>query len=214
MSNFAKMYICKLAIINFSLLLVPTITLGQTAVIGRNNSAMINKENIARPDSSVGPECRLIEGKRNGTCVTLWPDSSIKTTGIYLNDTVAGKFRQWYENGQLKEERIFTEDNRNGTSMCYWSNGALRSLSIHENDKIDQLIEWNENGDLHLQEIRSENGGVSIIKYRSNGELEYSGNSINGLRSGQWRIYNEVGKLCSTIEYIEDKMVKEEHFCP
>lgn len=188
--------------------------IGQTDIPGRNNSAMINKANIARPDSCVGPECRIVDGKLNGTCITLWPDSSIKSEGIYLNDTISGAFRKWFEDGQLEEERIKTHDNLNGTIMKYWPNGALKTLCIYSEGAIDQRMQWNENGGLDLQEIYSNNEHLRLIKYRSNGELEYSGTKINGSRSGQWRKYDVNGRLCSILEYDNGNLLKEEQFCP
>jgi len=175
---------------------------------------MINKENIARPDSCVGPECRIIDGKLNGTCISLWPDSTIKSKGTYVNDTVAGKFLQWYENGQLEVERILSDDNKNGSIMRYWQNGGLKTLSIFEDGRVDQRIEWNENGSLYIQELYSDSGSVSITKYRPNGELEYSGSTINGSRSGQWRTYDKSGRLCLIREYDQGKIISEEQFCP
>lgn len=175
---------------------------------------MINKENIARPDSCVGPECIIIEGKLNGTCIALWPDSSMKSEGFYLNDTISGSFRRWYVGGQLEEERILTHDNQNGTTMQYWQNGGLKALCIYGEGSIEQRIEWNEVGRLYLQELYLDSSRVDIVKYRPNGELEYSGTRINGSRSGQWRTYDLNGNLCSTAEYDQGAVISEDHLCP
>lgn len=54
-----------------------------------------------------------------------------KNTMLYLD----GKFREWYENGQLWKDLNYDQNNLNGEIMTYWDNGQLKRHELFQSGK-------------------------------------------------------------------------------
>ena len=189
-------------------LLIPFYASGQVDLSRNSQSAYVDPTRIATPDSIGKRHCEEIDGKLSGFCATQWPNGNQKTEGYYLNDTISGNFRSWYENGTLEQERNLTRDNLNGTTTNYWPNGNMRSLVLKEHGSVGQRMQWNEKGKLISQEFSTTLGNVRITKYRDNGELEVSGSEKNGMKNGEWLFYDHLGNLCRTEEYAQDSLIR------
>lgn len=103
-----------------------------------------------------------------------------KKSGVYpLNLNVQnGKWRTYYENGQLYAEYIIINNKLNGTIVYYWPNGNVFIIAKNSNGLLD--------GVLH--------------SFHSNGEIASINFWDNGKGIGTWRFYTFKGKLYKKVK--------------
>jgi antitoxin component YwqK of YwqJK toxin-antitoxin module len=73
---------------------------------------------------------------------------------VYLTPYLAGKeegiVRQWFENKQLKEMRVFRAGKKEGEHVGWYSNGAPRFVYHYKNDLYQGTVrEWKSDGQLY-----------------------------------------------------------------
>lgn len=54
----------------------------------------------------------------------------------YSKKTLDGKYKEWYNEGQLKSEIDYKDGKKNGKQLTYWNNGKPKRIDIYENDKF------------------------------------------------------------------------------
>lgn len=59
-----------------------------------------------------------------------------KNYSVYKDKKLDGKFKQWYESGQLRKDIDYKDGKLNGTLITYWDNGIPKRVDIYENDKF------------------------------------------------------------------------------
>lgn len=65
----------------------------------------------------------------------------------YVEGRKNGVFKEWYQNGQIKEVSLFRDDELHGRRICYWPNGTKRFHVNYINGLMDGVYEeWDENG--------------------------------------------------------------------
>lgn len=71
---------------------------------------------------------------------------------------VEGPVRMYYENGQLKAERVYKDSKLNGTYRMYYDNGQLKVEGTYKNDNMDGAFKYyNKNGQLQAEEVYRDN---------------------------------------------------------
>lgn len=122
-----------------------------------------------RGDEEVARQIR----DRNGTI--------IETVGTIPDDII----KEYYENGELKEEINYRNGKREGMSKWYYETGVLKGERNYKEDKLDGLIKWYyvtgslgtdfnyKNGKLEgLTKLYWENGNIKAEHYYENGKRE------------------------------------------
>jgi len=126
----------------------------------------------------------------------------------FLKWRVVFRDREFYSNGQLKNEQKFEERDtiiflksghliREGKWTVYYSNGKLKSEKIYKNNKLNGIYKtYNSDGNLSSEGNYKEGKKEGLWKsYHKNGQLESERNYKDGKKEGDWKIYDENGEL-------------------
>ncbi len=152
-----------------------------------------------------------------------------QTISIYKGKT-HGEFRQYHNNGELKEITNYEYGKRDGLSLRWYDNGQLESKIYYEQGHLlDTSYRWHRNGVLKSWDIEKpgksytlevhmyyENGQKRCEitqeiqkRWHRNGQLSFIGGIVNNKSHGKLKYYNEDGKLIKTEVYRHGKKLKE-----
>ena len=102
--------------------------------------------------------------------------------------------------------------NKKDSTVCQImkdSAGIIRQVIIAKKDVRIFFGAYYKNGqlqaDLPLDEFGQYHGTGKF--YYQNGSLQSSGNYLHGIKTGQWKVYDEKGKLTSTDEFDKNGQV-------
>jgi antitoxin component YwqK of YwqJK toxin-antitoxin module len=104
----------------------------------------------------------------------------------YLNGLLHGRVKKWYANGQLMEERSYTDGQKNGMQTAFWENGNPKFAFMAKADAYEgELKEWTVDGKLiHLANFKAgQEEGVQKLWY-DNGKIRANYVITNGRRYG------------------------------
>mmetsp|Transcript_29795 Transcript_29795/g.33229 ORF Transcript_29795/g.33229 Transcript_29795/m.33229 type:complete len:123 (-) Transcript_29795:24-392(-) len=74
------------------------------------------------------------------------------TTRTYIDSKQEGEYKQWYENGQLKEYCHYVNGIREGEYKCWYDNGQLETQSNYVNGLSEgEFMSWRKNGEAWYQ---------------------------------------------------------------
>lgn len=152
-----------------------------------------------KPDAGYPAEGKVEEGpykddRKDGQWIKYHKDGiTPRLIGEYVNGRPNGPYKKIYENGQVKEEGIFTKGKQVGTKKMYYEDGT-----------VAQEKTFNEEG---------KEEGVQRYFY-PNGQVEFEYTKKNGVNSGTAVRYTESGEVKETITYgadgeVASKEVKE-----
>jgi len=105
--------------------------------------------------------------------------------------------REYYENGQIKEEGTYENGKPEGLFKRYYQNGQLEVEWFVKNEKTEGLFKvYHENGQLQSEAIYKEGMPDGPFKeYYSNGQLKDEGVYRNGKLEGLRKTYSDSGQL-------------------
>lgn len=116
-----------------------------------------------------------------------YDDGTIKEIRETKNDVLHGRWKFFFNNGELKKEGSFSQGKSIGTWKIYNKEGQLIFIENYKNG--------NEHG---------------IWKaFFSNGNIKIEGEFVYGKRQGPWKVYTENGVLQKLITF-EDDIEKNE----
>ncbi|NEU08012.1 TonB family protein [Flavihumibacter sp. R14] len=55
---------------------------------------------------------------------------------VYKDRKQDGKFKEWFESGQIRKDIDYKEDKKNGQLLTYWENGKLKRVDKYKDDKL------------------------------------------------------------------------------
>ena len=71
---------------------------------------------------------------------------------------LSGPVLMYYDNGQLKAERVYKDAKLNGVYRTYYENGQLKVDGTYKDDKMDGVFRhYDKNGRLEVEEIYRDN---------------------------------------------------------
>jgi TonB family protein len=120
----------------------------------------------------------------DGLSICFYKDGKIKSEGNYNSGRREGKWKFWYDNGQIQEEVEFVEAEYPG-----------------ENKVV--LNSWNREGELQVK-----NGFGGYVSYFENNQIELEGYVKDYKKVGQWKGYRDDGSLYFEEVYSQGKLVK------
>jgi antitoxin component YwqK of YwqJK toxin-antitoxin module len=119
-----------------------------------------------------------------------------------------GIIKEYYDNGQLRQEIPYGGGKVNGVIKGYYEDGKLNFEQSTKDGKADGFSkEYRKDGTLVLEEYRKNNipYGVRKVYYRD-GKLKAEENNVNGIR--QWgKEYDENGQLIMEQIFEDGKYV-------
>ena len=89
------------------------------------------------------------------------------------------KYREIYDNGQVKMDGWMMNDKRVGLWIAYYENG----------------VRWSEN------EYRDGFKEGKSVSYYPNGIMRYRGHYIEDMKAGTWKFYDENGKVVKEEDF-------------
>lgn len=107
----------------------------------------------------------------NGSVTKTYDNGQLRNKRIYKDGKYDGSLKSYYENGQLREKGTYKDGIRNGPYEWYYKNGQLKGKTTYKDGNKDGAYEW----------------------YYENGQLKYKGTYKNGEEDVTYELYNEDG---------------------
>ncbi|GAB7088936.1 toxin-antitoxin system YwqK family antitoxin [Marinifilum fragile] len=120
-----------------------------------------------------------------------------------------GEWVFYYNNGQLRNQKSYTNGKRNGLVKEWYPNGQIMIEAIFENGKYNgECYSWFENGNMmeSSQFVMGIKDGESK-QYFENGILKEKGNYSEGVKIGRWEYWDNQGRLRKTEDYLPNKNI-------
>jgi len=114
----------------------------------------------------------------------------IKEGELHPNGTFSGVAREYYDNGQLKEEGQYLLGQRHGSFQSYYINGKRKVECTYYR------------GGLHDE----------YKEFYISGKKKLEGEYINNVRNGDFKEYHDNGKLKQKRTYKNDYLVGIKHY--
>ena len=156
-------------------------------------STIACKSNLYVDELNVQNGVTQYKGKPyTGSFYSTFSNGVIKKEGEYENGVLNGKYREYYENKQLRYEYEFHDGNRilHGEIKYYHENGNIQSIEHYNYTKRDG----------------------EQIEYFDNGVVESKENWINGKRDGEFLYYNYNGTLDKKEIYKDGRRILTENY--
>ncbi|MBK9015100.1 MAG: toxin-antitoxin system YwqK family antitoxin [Saprospiraceae bacterium] len=116
-----------------------------------------------------------------------------------------GQYLSFYPNGQKLEESFYLNDSLQGEQKMYYENGQLESLTNHANGMfVGKYQKFDENGRLtnEGQFVNNEMSGV-WKRWYDTGELQEEVTFAGNLENGPFKEYHKNGKLKTEGVYLD-----------
>ena len=125
------------------------------------------------------------DGTRRGEWVELYPDSTLKSKGLFINGKRSGEWKFFYPGEVLEQVGNYKDGMLDGTWTWYFENGKLQKQEdFFENQPEGKYVEYDESGNLIA-----------------------TGSYFEGMKTGKWK--EQFGGVVSEGEYRNDRQVGE-----
>ena len=102
--------------------------------------------------------------------------------------------REYYEDGEIKEEGNYKDGERDGKYTSYYKNGQIKSEGNYKDgERVGKWISYYEDG-----QIKEEGKYKSVVKY----------GFVLPIKDGKWTYYNEDGSIKEVRNYKDGELVK------
>ncbi len=143
-------------------------------------------------------ETQYVMGKKQGRYRAWFDNGDIEFKARLKNDQLHGTRRcYFYSNGKVWHIHHYKDGGENGVRKTFWPNGRLQSKATYRNDELTgPYRSYYESGKLHVKAVYA-NGILDgpYESYHENGNMAEQGQYENGEAAGQWKQYDESGKL-------------------
>ena len=114
-----------------------------------------------------------------------------------------GRFRQYYESGQLAQKGYYKNGLGQGEYIWYYEEGSIKQKAFYKDDKIEGIVTTFYPGGKIAQTVNHINGKREgeLIEYYENGQIKEKRFYVNGEEEGKSLFYDEKGKLIKTEVY-------------
>ena len=181
------------------------LNLNETVIFLHNVAPYTGVALTKREDGSIEKINQFRSGKMSGDQLKYYPDGELKEKTPYANGYRNGFYKLYFKDGQMNSQMHFEAGILVDTSKIWYSNGDIRSLSVEdrENPARGYYISYHDNGEKDLEIVK----GYQTSWYPT-GKMKTSGMMKFGRPDGEFKKYNEKGKL-ATIEIWEDGKIVE-----
>lgn len=135
------------------------------------------------------------DGTRRGEWVELYPDSTLRAKGLYINGKRSGLWQYYYPGEVLEQEGSYKNGLLDGTWTWYFEDGKIqRQEDFFENQPEGKYVEYDETGAVIASGAYFEGMKTGTWKEQS-GEVVSEGEYRNDKQVGEWVSYYANGKL-------------------
>ena len=123
------------------------------------------------------------------------------------NGQIDGTSKTYFPNGKLSSIEHYKNGERIKNAKIYHENGKISIYAKYENGISTYEEMYRDNGQIYrIEEIDIEKDDIRIISiteidYHENGKIEKITKHIDGEPKGEWKFYNEKGKLVKIEKY-------------
>ena len=141
---------------------------------------------------------------KNGLYKIYHKNDSLWQIGFFRNDTLIGKWLDYFPNGQLKQKLYFEKGGLEDTSYSYYDSGGKYQVNVYKKDVLNGGCRtYYENGFLKSENFYLNNQKSGQQKsYYKNGNIKEFYNAVSGQKLGDNIVYykstpSQVQKECS-----------------
>lgn len=130
----------------------------------------------------------------------------------YQDGLAHGQNISWHENGQKKDESVWTEGKANGPA-CVWNEAGQRIAEINFTaGKKDGLeTSWYTSGQKRFEgSFKDDDKDGLWTQWHENGQKRIEGAFKAGKKDGVWTHWNQDGRKTSTTTYKDGRFIKRE----
>ena len=125
------------------------------------------------------------DGTRRGEWVELYPDSTLRAKGLFINGKRSGEWKFYYPGEVLEQIGNYKEGKLDGTWTWYYPNGKIQK----QEDFFDGVSEG------------------KYVEFDEAGKTIVTGSYFEGMKTGRW--HEQSGDVLSEGEYRNDRQVGE-----
>ena len=125
------------------------------------------------------------DGTRRGEWVELYPDSTLRSQGLFINGKRSGEWKFFYPGEKLEQIGNYKDGKLDGTWTWYDASGKIQKQEDFFNDVPEG----------------------KYIEYDDQGKIIAEGSYFDGMKSGKWK--EQSGDVFSEGEYRNDQQVGE-----
>lgn len=125
------------------------------------------------------------DGTRRGEWVELYPDSTLRAKGLFINGKRSGEWKFYYPGETIEQIGNYKNGMLDGTWTWYFPDGKIQK----QEDFFDDAPEG------------------KYVEYDENGNVIATGSYFEGMKSGKWK--EKSGDVISEGEYRNDQQVGE-----
>lgn len=175
--------------------------------------AKIDIKRTFHPNAQVKTVGSYLKGLEEGVHRFFTKEGNVESSKIYRGGKVIGegiidpegrrqgKWKEFYDTGELRSEGIYKENRREGEWVFYYRDGKEEQRGAYRKGLPDGDWRWlHNNGKLWREEVFYEGreDGISV-EYNDTGAVVSKGQYIDGERDGQWII--DIGEHREEGEY-------------
>ena len=148
-----------------------------------------------------------MEGRRQGKWKEFYETGELKSEGTYQNSNRTGQWKFYFPNKAIEVTGSYDKKGRmDGEWKWYYANGEVMRTEEYANGSLDgDYREYDEHGNT-LTEGRFEEGSEEGHWIFRRGPSIEEGDYFDGMRTGLWKIWYEEGKIAAEINYEQDLM--------
>lgn len=136
-------------------------------------------------------------GKVNGIVKGYYPSGKLEYEENYIDGVVSGISREYYENGQIADDRI-RQGHSDLARKVFYKNGVLKADEKESDSKHKSSKFYAEDGKLSMEQIWDDE--KYVIRYYNAGKLKTDKTQI-GRKVINVKEYGDNGKLISDTNY-------------
>lgn len=144
-------------------------------------------------------------GQLSGDQLKYYPTGELKEKTPYVNGRRHGYYELYFESGQINSQMKFVEGSLKDTAKIWYANGNIKSLSVETMADLNMnyYVSYYENGKKDLETVgRDQKSWYPNGKRQSEGKIKY------GRPDGEFKKYNEKGKLMTIEIWADGKIVE------
>jgi antitoxin component YwqK of YwqJK toxin-antitoxin module len=172
-----------------------------------NDSGEVTRSNIYKNDVLLAEGGFIDEkGRKQELWKEYYPNRSLKSKGVYLDNKKYEKWEYFYENGNTEQVGKYNKNGKPiGTWVWYYENGdTLRYEQYRRGYEDGQLIEKTDSGITIRKGEYIDGFKEGEWIYELNDHIE-KGSYVYGTKNGEWFHYHSNGELIFRGAFIEDR---------
>ena len=135
------------------------------------------------------------DGRRQGFYQEFFPDSTLKTNGLFVDGLKSGRWTYYYQNEKEEQSGVYVEGQPDGEWKWFHDNGQLARVESYLKGVLEGVYkEYDSQGRLIVSGTYFD--GMKVGKWvEQSGNVRSEGEYRNDRKSGEWVSYFDNGKM-------------------